>query len=104
MVQHMNRIPTILCTALLCAVLMPAEGAIAAEPGCDATEIDNIVRAIQLPEIPDRNFNIVDFGAAEGGVEDARPAILAAIDAAVEQGGGRVVVPAGLWRLAPQGS
>ncbi len=45
-----------------------------------------------------RSFAITGFGAREGLSHDARPAILAAIGAAHDAGGGRVEVPAGLWR------
>ncbi len=45
-----------------------------------------------------RSFAVTSFGAREGLAHDSRPAILAAIGAAHDAGGGRVVVPAGLWR------
>lgn len=93
----MNKSRTIFCVALLCGALTSAERTVAAEEGCLAAEIDSIVQAIKLPEIPAREFNIVDFRATEGGTEDARPSILAAIREAVAHGGGRVVVPAGNW-------
>lgn len=59
---------------------------------------DRIVAAIKTVSIPQRDFPITQFGAldeAEGG--DARPAILRAIAAAHDAGGGRVVIPPGLW-------
>lgn len=70
---------------------------------------DEILQAIAQPNIPQREFNIVDFGAqsfhktqheflaGRHKREDARPAILAAIEAAVSQGGGKVVIPPGKW-------
>lgn len=58
---------------------------------------EEIVRSIRLPEIPDRDYIITDFGARPGGTADARPAILAAIEKASADGGGRVVIPAGVW-------
>jgi len=60
-------------------------------------EADRIVEQIQLPVIPDRDFVITEFGAEEGGERDARPAIMAAIEAAAKQGGGKVILPAGVW-------
>lgn len=45
-----------------------------------------------------RDVPITAFGAREGLGHDSRPAILAAIGAAHDAGGGRVIVPAGLWR------
>ncbi len=59
--------------------------------------MDNILADIELPNIPDREFVITDFGAEAGGEKDALPAIKATIEKAVAEGGGRVVVPAGTF-------
>lgn len=56
---------------------------------------EQIIADIQSPQIPSKSYNITDFGAEKG--QDARPAIIAAIEAAVENGGGKVVIPAGRW-------
>ncbi|MBE2213457.1 MAG: glycoside hydrolase family 28 protein [Opitutaceae bacterium] len=58
---------------------------------------DEIVASIQVPNIPARDYVITDFGAKADGVSDARPAVLAAIKKAAADGGGRVVIPKGLW-------
>ena len=58
---------------------------------------DQIIASIRQVSIPSRDFPITDFGAGPGEGQDARPALIAAIAAAHEAGGGRVVVPAGLW-------
>lgn len=50
---------------------------------------------------PDRDFKITDFGAVPGGEVDNTKAIAAAIDACNKAGGGRVVVPAGIWLTGP---
>ncbi len=65
-------------------------------PG-DWAMADEIVAAIESPRIPQRDFAITDFGARADG-SDARPAIIAALAAASEAGGGRVIIPAGEWR------
>ncbi len=57
-----------------------------------------IVDGIAEPNIPDAAFSIVDFGATDGAA-DSRPAALAAIAAASEAGGGRVIFPKGLWEM-----
>ncbi len=49
------------------------------------------------PQIPDRTFNIKDYGAVEGGVEKNTEAIRKTIEAAARAGGGRVVIPPGKW-------
>jgi polygalacturonase len=66
-------------------------------PVDDWAMADEIVKKIQLPKIPARDFVITDFGAKSGQQEDARPAILAAIAKASSEGGGRVVIPKGSW-------
>jgi len=63
----------------------------------DWARVDGIVQSIELPEIPDRDYPITDFGARAGGTNDARPAIEAAIRKASSDGGGRVVIPPGKW-------
>lgn len=54
-----------------------------------------------LPEIPDRTVSVADYGAAEGGFERCTAAFQAAIDDCAASGGGRVSIPAGLWRTGP---
>jgi polygalacturonase len=61
--------------------------------------LPKILASIELPVFPDREFSIVDHGAVSGGKTDCKPAIDAAIDACAKAGGGRVVVPAGEWRV-----
>jgi polygalacturonase len=69
----------------------------AAGVATDWAKADEIVKAIQLPKIPARDFVITDFGAKPDSQHDARPAILAAIKQASTAGGGRVVIPKGSW-------
>lgn len=56
---------------------------------------EQILSAIQEPDIPQRSFSIVDFGAVSHADVPQTAAIQAAIDHAAAQGGGRVVVPSG---------
>lgn len=56
---------------------------------------------VQLPEIPDHLFRITDFGAVGDGHTDNTQAFQQAIRACSEAGGGRVVIPAGLWLTGP---
>ena len=53
------------------------------------------------PEFPDRTFPITDFGASEGGTVLNTRAIADAIAACDQAGGGRVLVPAGIWLTGP---
>ncbi|MBP1965455.1 glycoside hydrolase family 28 protein [Paenibacillus aceris] len=56
---------------------------------------------VLLPEIPDRLFRITDFGAVGDGRTDNTQSFQSAIRACSEAGGGRVVIPAGLWLTGP---
>ena len=49
------------------------------------------------PAFPDREFNIVKFGAADGGKKDSTEAIKRAIAACAAAGGGQVIVPEGVF-------
>jgi len=53
------------------------------------------------PQFPDRTFSITDFGARCDGTTKNTAAIAAAIAACVQAGGGRVLVPAGVWLTGP---
>jgi polygalacturonase len=57
--------------------------------------------AIKKPDIPDADFLITDFGAVGDGLMDCSTAISSAIAAATEAGGGRVVVPGGVFMTGP---
>jgi len=54
-----------------------------------------------LPVIPDKVFNIKDYGAVSNNKTDNTKAIQGAIDAAVNAGGGKVVVPSGEYLCGP---
>ncbi|MCK7598956.1 glycoside hydrolase family 28 protein [Microbulbifer sp. CAU 1566] len=93
--------PRFLRGLCLCACMFGSVAAAtltwAKDPQADSDWLlaDEIVAAIQLPNIPQREFPISNFGAEPGA--DVRPAILSAIDAAVATGGGRVLIPEGVW-------
>ncbi len=56
---------------------------------------------IKLPNFKNKEYNILDFGACEGGFVNAQKAINTAIDTANKEGGGYVVVPSGLYLTGP---
>ena len=60
-------------------------------------QLPGILASIVPPQFPDVDFNIVDYGASDAQGFNSSPAINAAIEACNRQGGGRVVVPAGIW-------
>lgn len=56
-----------------------------------------------IPKPTGSRFDVVDYGADPEGNEDSTAAIQAAIDAAALAGGGVVWLPAGRYRVSPQG-
>lgn len=60
-------------------------------------QANEILSRIKAPQFPNRDFNIIDYGAAGDGKADCTEAVKKAISAAHEAGGGRVIVPAGTF-------
>lgn len=56
---------------------------------------------IEEPDIPGYSVSITDFGAVSGGIELNTRAFADAIDAVTSKGGGRVIIPAGIWLTGP---
>lgn len=56
---------------------------------------------IKPPVFPERTFDIRDYGAVGDGVTVNTKAISGAVAACAEAGGGRVVIPAGVWLTGP---
>jgi polygalacturonase len=59
--------------------------------------VEAILGRIQPPGFPQRDCLITDYGAKPGGAVDATAAIAQAIEACSTAGGGRVLVPAGVF-------
>lgn len=56
---------------------------------------------LQRPVFPDRQVNILDYGAVPGGEVKNTAVIASAIAALDKLGGGRLLVPAGVWLTGP---
>lgn len=56
---------------------------------------------VVLPTISDKSYSIVDFGAKEGGEFLNTEAINEAIAHCSDNGGGKVVIPEGIWLTGP---
>ncbi len=64
-------------------------------------QVDGILARIVPPTFPNRDFDIVKFGAKGDGATDASRALRGAIGACAAAGGGRVVVPPGRYLTGP---
>jgi len=80
------------------ALLAGARSWLRAEPPDEpARQLEQILARIRPPQFADRDFDITRFGAREGGQVKSTEAIAKAIEACSAAGGGRVVVPAGVF-------
>ncbi|HOK96974.1 MAG TPA: glycosyl hydrolase family 28-related protein, partial [Anaerohalosphaeraceae bacterium] len=59
--------------------------------------VPEILQRIVPPTFPDKDFPITQFGAVGNGDRDCTEAFRKAIDACSSAGGGRVVVPKGIY-------
>jgi polygalacturonase len=63
--------------------------------------VPEILSRIVPPTFPKRDFNLVEYGAKAGETNLCTAAFQQAIAACAQAGGGRVVVPAGVFRTGP---
>ena len=92
MTPSLLRITVLVCVMFCCVAHV---GAQTATSGWD--QLPDILKRIVAPSFPASDFEITDYGAREGGAEDCKPAFDKAIAACTKAGGGRVVVPDGVW-------
>lgn len=63
--------------------------------------MEKLRQSIVVPEFPEKDFPITDFGAIPDGKTDSTEAILLAITTCSRAGGGRVVVSGGTFNTGP---
>jgi unsaturated rhamnogalacturonyl hydrolase len=82
-----------------CAVapIHPADTTAAVAATTGWADVPAILARIKAPEFPARDFPITAYGAVADGATDCTAAIRQAIEACHAAGGGRVVVPAGVF-------
>lgn len=86
-----------LALIMIFSLTLSTKAIMAVDTQSDWNMASQIIQLVQRPSIPAKDFVITQFGAVGDGKTDARPAIIKAIDAASKNGGGRVVLPAGVW-------
>jgi polygalacturonase len=59
------------------------------------------MQPLTIPKFPNKKFVITNFGAAGDGITINTIAFANAIDACAKAGGGKVIVPAGIWLTGP---
>jgi len=90
----MKKLPALYLAALLAIPLLHAEQA-------EWSQVPGILARIRAPVFPARDFVITNYGAVADGQTDCAAAIARAVNACVQVGGGRVVVPAGEFLTGP---
>jgi polygalacturonase len=88
-------------TVLYAGIFMETAWAGTREKSIRIEGIEFEMPEIHLPQIPDYSVNITDFGAVEGGQVLNSNAFEDAIEAVSQKGGGKVVIPAGIWLTGP---
>lgn len=89
------------CNLLGVAFLFLASSALGSGPEAGWDDLQPVLEQIKAPEFPDVTFSITDFGAVADEVTINTGAIGKAIAACSEAGGGRVVVPSGIFLTGP---
>lgn len=84
---------------LLCALTLTPLVASGPQQAVDVSAVETLKPA--LPSIPERTFSVSDFGAVADGKTMNTAAFAKAIVAIEKAGGGRLVVPAGIYVTAP---
>ena len=79
-----------------------------AQPKLQTSQADDLYKGIEFdmprvqePVIPANAVLITDFGAQSGGQVHCTQAFADAIDAVSKKGGGRVIIPRGIWLTGP---
>ncbi len=98
------------CALVTVALVLSSFGGAMAQPGNDelkseiskyTSNLPFAMTPIKLPEIPERVFNIISYGAVGDGATMNTVAFMKTIEACAEAGGGTVLVPPGLWLTGP---
>ncbi|HEX8098171.1 MAG TPA: glycoside hydrolase family 28 protein, partial [Pyrinomonadaceae bacterium] len=71
------------------------------DPADPWAQVPEILKRIKPPTFPKRDFDVTRYGAAGDGKTDCTESFRKAVEACNKAGGGRVVVPAGVFLTGP---
>lgn len=93
----------LLCIALAVLITSCSKNTVANTSASNQTykNIEFKMAKVKEPSIPNNSVNIKDFGAANGGYVLNTKAFADAIDAVSKKGGGKVIIPPGIWLTGP---
>lgn len=105
-IKHLNfnyiAIVSLLAISMISCQQQPVATSTASAPVLNIYEgIEFDMPVVAEPVIPDFSVNIEDFGAVSDGITINTQAFSDAINAAAENGGGKIVVPRGIWLTGP---
>ncbi len=94
---------SLLCVALAAFMTICSKDVVAQNPKAVApyANVEFKMAKINEPIIPKNSVNIKDFGAVNGGTVLNTKAFADAIDALSKKGGGKVIIPPGIWLTGP---
>ncbi|MGD9109802.1 MAG: glycoside hydrolase family 28 protein, partial [Phycisphaerales bacterium] len=102
--RRVSNIVSIYLVLLAICSLLPAgctESKDAKSPCIATNDLPFVVPDVKEPKFPNNTFRITDFGAIGDGHTKNTEAFTKAIAACVNTGGGKVVIPAGVWLTGP---
>ncbi|MEE8577762.1 MAG: glycoside hydrolase family 28 protein, partial [candidate division Zixibacteria bacterium] len=88
-------------TISLAILLVVSSGCVEVEDKSIYGDLPFDMGVIKEPTFPDRTFDICDYGAKDGGKVKNTKAIAEAVDACHKSGGGKVLIPEGIWLTGP---
>lgn len=97
----MKRINLLFVMSILSVSMLFGQKSLQEEVNANLQNLPFPTFAITVPTFPDKTFNIVDAGAIGNGLVKNTQAINSTIEKCSKAGGGKVVIPAGLWLTGP---
>jgi len=91
----------LLCIALTVLMMSYTKNMAAQNSSDTYKNIEFKMAQVKEPSIPKNTVNLKDFGAVNGGYVLNTKAFADAIDAVSKKGGGKVIIPPGIWLTGP---